>query len=205
MEANFDTTERDLVDCLTKLNNRRGVIESEMSSISEDLSSAAFLQVGLNNPLIDHDGFPLPGVDLHEVRTKRNRFAILSTDLKRVEDELHELLLKLHEYARSSGTIRRGDKKPLLPFGKISDIVSGSAADLCGLLVGDRIIRFGALQATNPDAVAMCYDSIPTVVQTTLGNCPIEIQVTRMGRENEEIVLFVNLVNGRLGCLIQKL
>ena len=204
MMANFDSTGQELLISLEGLNSRRSMIEEEMGDISRDLSSAAYLKVGINKSLIDHEGFPLPGVDLHDVRTKRNRFAMLCNDLKRIEEELHGLLLRLHENARSSGTILRGERKPLVPFGRISEIAPGSAADCGGLLVGDRIIRFAHLQTTKTEAVSVCYDSIPTVVQNTPDNCPIEIQVTRMGREEEAIVLSVNLINGRLGCLIQK-
>ena len=187
-------------DCDT----RRKAIEKELDDIAAELSSPVYLEVGLQKPLIDNNGFPIAGIDLHQVRSLRNRFAVLENDLKTVEVELLELLHALHENARLSGNIQRGERKSLVAFGKVSEVVEGSAADTAGLIVGDRIIRFGHLQTTTEEGAVACYDSIPSVVQSFPKDELLEIQVIRMGREQDEVVVLVDLKNGRLGCLIKK-
>lgn len=193
-----------LVLLIKDCDERRKAIEKEMEDMGSSLSSTAYLGVGLHKPLIDNDGFPLPGVDLHEVRGKRNRFAVLTNDLRVQEDQLAELLHTLHENARLAGSIQRGDRKSLLPFGKVTEVLAASPAEEAGLLVGDRIVRLGHLQTTTIEGSALCYDSIPTVVQNREKDQPLEIQVQRIGREEEEIILRVDLTSGRLGCLIKK-
>ena len=200
----IDVSAESIKSALRDCDARRKSIEAEMEEIQITLCSPAFLGVGIQKPLIDNDGFPISGLDLHEVRARRNRFALLATDLKDLEAQLAELLHRLHENARQSGTIEKGERRSLWPFGKVSEVVAGSAAEKAGLLVGDRIVRFGHLSATTEQGVETCYDSIPSVVQNFPIDQKLEIQVVRLGRDQDEIVLWVDLTASRLGCLIKK-
>jgi hypothetical protein len=195
----------DIRETLLDLDKQRNEFRAEMDDISSILSSSSFLQVGLKNPLVDDEGFPLAGLDIHDVRTKRNRFAILATDFAIIDERIHDLLQEMHENARKSGTITKGEMKPRLPFGRVTQVVQGSPADKAGLLVGDRIIKFGHLLTTTLAGVNACYDAIPFVAQSSSNTGPLEISVIRLGREDDAVVVLVQLENERLGCLISKI
>ena len=185
------------------LMERKQVIEDELDVVGNTLSSKMHANVGLNKSLVDSEGFPLPGIDHHEVRALRNKFAILNTDLKTVCDRIEECLHEIHATARLTGEVKPGDRRVLIPFGRVDVIITGSAADDSGMLVGDRITKFGPLSCFSEETVAHCFDSIPGVVRHLVPGEHIEVKVLRVGRLNEDIVLDLCLKESKIGCLIK--
>ncbi len=197
---NQTNTQRELV---TKLISDKAAIETEMDSIIESLNSEAFGRVGLRKSLIDEEGFPLAGIDLLQVRTYRSRFAILQTDLKDIVARIEKSIHEIHEQARATGSVSGGDRRSLVSFGRVDNIGPGSAAEDGGLLAGDKILRFGRLSCFNAESVKDCYDAIPAVLRDVGPNEFIEVQVSRLGRESEELIMRIYPNDGRIGCLIR--
>ena len=180
-------------------------IETEMGAIGDDLNSDAFAKIGLRRPLVDSEGFPLAGIDIHRVRELRNRFAVLETDLRSVTSEVEALLHEIHEHARSTGSVSSGERRSAIPFGRVHSVQPGSAAESAGILVGDKVIKFGHLSCYRTEDVHTCYDGIPTVMENHHVGESLHISIIRLGREGESLDFDLIPQNGRLGCLIKPL
>jgi 26S proteasome non-ATPase regulatory subunit 9 len=194
-------TTRNIVKTLM---DQKRALEVELDAIADTLSSESFSGVGLTKPLVDEEGFPLSGIDLVQVRSYRNRAAVIQTDLTAITLRIEELIHEIHREARESGSVSSGARVNLIPFGRVDMVVPGSAAESAGILVGDKIIKFGRLSCINVDGVQACFDSIPQVIQDLEVNKPMDIEVSRVGRKDERILIPVILSDdGRLGCLIR--
>lgn len=196
-------TSQTIKELVQELILERRKIEEELDSILDNLNSEAFGSIGLQKPLVDESGFPIAGIDLLQVRTYRNRFMVLQNDLKDLDKRIEESLHQIHEHARSSGSISTGDQRTLAPFGRVESVAPDSAAEVGGLLVGDKIVRFGRLSCFNVEGVKDCYDLIPTVLRDLEPGQSFEVKVVRLGRESEDISLRISPIGGRLGCLIK--
>jgi 26S proteasome non-ATPase regulatory subunit 9 len=188
-----------------ELRGRIDTIEAEMDRIGSDLNSDAFSRIGLRQPLVDQEGFPLAGIDIHRVRELRNRFHVLETDLRASTTEIEALLHEIHEHARSTGSVTSGPPRSAIPFGRVHTVQSGSPAESAGILVGDKVVKFGHLSCYRAEDVNICYDGIPTVMENLQVGASVRVSVFRLGRENE--VLDYDLIpqTGRIGCLIKPL
>jgi hypothetical protein len=183
---------------------RKDVIETEMDDILETLQSEAFQKLGLDSPLVDEEAFPLSGVDLHEVRMLRNRFALLQTDLRSVVCDIERHLHGIHDSARKSGTVAVGDKSTRLAFGLVDTVRSGSAADTAGLQMGDEVLRFGPLSCFSDSGVSRCFDSIPDAVSRLGPNESIPVEVRRIvAGVTSNMIFNITPKEGRIGCLIK--
>eukprot|EP00177_Eucheuma_denticulatum_P004379 GFKZ01007951.1.p1 GENE.GFKZ01007951.1~~GFKZ01007951.1.p1 ORF type:complete len:266 (+),score=32.44 GFKZ01007951.1:156-953(+) len=69
---------------------KRDALEAEMDSIIELLHSNN--GPGLTGNLIDAEGFPRSDIDIHAIRTQRQRFARLKTDHKLLSEEIEKNL-----------------------------------------------------------------------------------------------------------------
>lgn len=73
-----------------ELSGKREEIEVEISAIVSDLEAPG--GPGVSGNLVDAEGFPRADIDIHAVRSKRHRLAVLKTDLKTVTKQLEEAL-----------------------------------------------------------------------------------------------------------------
>jgi 26S proteasome non-ATPase regulatory subunit 9 len=178
-------------------------IEREMDSIAAELNSETFSCIGLRKLLTDAEGFPLSGIDIHQARTLRNRFATLSTDLDSINKEIETVIHAIHENARETGNVHSGIKACALPFGLVSDVTPGSPADEAGLLLGDKVVRFGVLSTIRVSGVQNAYDGIPGVIAALREAEELQVGVLRLGRGNDVISVNLRPRNGRVGCLIK--
>ena len=176
--------------------NSKSEVESELDSIADTLNSEAFSNIGLQKPLTDEEGFP-------QVRQLRNRFAILTTDhadlLRKIEESIH----MIHEHARNTGSVTSGERSALLPFGRVETVAPDSAAEAAGILVGDKVVKFGSLSCVTEAGMKQCYESIPSTLHAIRFDSSLEVRVIRIGRANEVIELNVTPRDGRIGCLIR--
>ena len=71
---------------LKELYATREEMEKEMAEIAQRLTEPGM--PGLRGALVDREGFPIPGVDLYQVRGDRGRYATLRNDHSEVTKEL---------------------------------------------------------------------------------------------------------------------
>ena len=79
---------------LKELYATREEMEKEMAEIAQRLTEPGM--PGLRGALVDREGFPIPGVDLYQVRGDRGRYATLRNDHAEVTKELEKRLAELH-------------------------------------------------------------------------------------------------------------
>ena len=88
-------------DRIKALYASREAMEHEMASIAQRLSGPGM--PGLKGPLVDREGFPIPGVDLYAVRGDRGRYAVLRNDHAAVTNQMQRAMTDLHA---SAGALR---------------------------------------------------------------------------------------------------
>ena len=157
----------------------KDVIEAEIQAISEYLAGQG--APGLHGGLIDREGFPRADIDVHAVRTKRQRLACLNTD--------HEAVMKIIEaglaqHMAGSGpaeTSNRGggggsvvghqpvevQEAAAKPIATISEVTEGSPAALAGFRVDDSVVSFGSAvyPASLQDIAGIVRSSVGATVQ----------------------------------------
>ncbi|KAK9323021.1 hypothetical protein V1517DRAFT_321635 [Lipomyces orientalis] len=199
---------------LSVLAQERRDLEEELSALISVLESH---NVDMSTPLITPDGFPRSDIDVAQVRITRTRIIRLRNDLKavmsRIETTLYEhhasLKAKGSESANGNSVASSSKPKPNgIAFAVINTVVQHSPAYEAGLISGDKIVKFGSIDAGNHQRLAR----LATVVQEN-ENMPIEITVIREIDEAQARAE-VNLVltprqgwggRGLLGCHISPL
>ncbi|EER09698.1 26S proteasome non-ATPase regulatory subunit, putative [Perkinsus marinus ATCC 50983] len=206
---------------------RKDAIEKEIDQIWAVFnSSSAYQQVGRNGSLLDSEGFPRGDIDHYLITSSRQRLTRLENDLKEVMNSLEKGLESLHQIARDTGTITKGERSNNTsngvsssrrhinvpndgvimtsdhPFACVSEVAPGSPAAEAGLLDGDRIVDFGG---------AKRLGDLPSRVQTAASSDSslfVEIQrPTLDGFRIVKVELRPREWSGRglLGCLVTPL
>uniref|UniRef100_A0A8D0H6K0 26S proteasome non-ATPase regulatory subunit 9 n=1 Tax=Sphenodon punctatus TaxID=8508 RepID=A0A8D0H6K0_SPHPU len=163
--------------------------------------------VGMNEPLVDVEGYPRADVDIYQVRTARHNIICLQNDHKalmhQVEEALHQLHAREKEKqvkdeaeAQAEAVNRNQSLSP--PFARVNAITPDSPASLSGLQVDDEIVAFGSVNTHNFQSM----QNIATVVQHSEGK-PLSVTVIRRG---EKLHLGLTpkrwMGKGLLGCNI---
>ncbi|XP_004611094.2 26S proteasome non-ATPase regulatory subunit 9 [Sorex araneus] len=151
--------------------------------------------VGMNEPLVDCEGYPRADVDLYQVRTARHNIVCLQNDhqavMKQVEEALHQLhardkekqardLAEARQEAESASLAQGPGPHALQAFAKVGSISAGSPASKAGLQVGDEIVEFGSVNTQNFQSL----QNIGTVVQHSEGR-PLNVTVLRGGQRHQ--------------------
>lgn len=162
---NMDGPSRDRV---MKLIQDKDRIESE---IREQTAVLETNHVGMNDPLVDAEGFPRNDIDVYKVRHARHRIICLQNDhkslMKSIERglaEVHRDLLGSNGEGRSvnaattsnghtNGT-NSGDSMQHVvedeqAFAIVGFVTDGSPADVAGLQQHDEILQFGSVNHQN--------------------------------------------------------
>lgn len=202
-------------DRLNRLIAQREALELEADAIASELNSPGpngEPPAGIKSPLVDNEGFPRADIDLFNIRSKRQRLAIINTDHKslmsEIELSLQEVLTISSTVASSSSmTVEGGETAtttataPITVSSKaiaiIDEILDGSPASTAGMMDGDELLKFGAVVTGNtPDAL----NAIPSVVRDNV-NQRINITVRRKGAL-VAVMLVPKTWSGRglLGC-----
>ncbi|CAG2100488.1 unnamed protein product [Medioppia subpectinata] len=82
---------------LLDLNTQRNKMENEIKEWQSILDSQ---NVGLNEPLVDAQGFPRNDIDIHQIRIARNKIICLNNDYKNLMKQIEEKLFAFHELAK---------------------------------------------------------------------------------------------------------
>lgn len=143
--------------------------------------------VGMNEPLVDAEGFPRADVDIYQVRTARHNIICLQNDHKvlmlQVEKALHQLHAREKEKrakdeAEAQAEAMNQDQSLPQPFARVNAVTPGSPASISGLQVDDEIIAFGSVDTHNFQSL----QNIATVVQHSEGK-PLSVTVIRNGKK----------------------
>jgi len=208
-------------DRIKALYASREAMEHEMASIAQRLSGPGM--PGLKGPLVDREGFPIPGVDLYAVRGDRGRYAVLRNDHAAVTDQIQRAMTDLHA---SAGALRGAASAPARPaesadravgssrddpsgasaapppnakpFAIIDEVTDGSPAHEAGLVVGDQVIFFAGVDARTGSG-----DPLPRVAAALAANenRPVSALVLRRGAKTEVSVTPKRWAGrGLLGC-----
>ncbi|OAQ34007.1 hypothetical protein K457DRAFT_192842 [Linnemannia elongata AG-77] len=191
------------------LMKQKDELEAEIRLQQDDLQSQ---KVGMNDQLVDSNGFPRSDIDLVVVRTARSNIIRLKNDMKALMQQIEEALHAEQELAgaasvesSSAGSATVTDEaaaeRSLPPFARVNAVAPDSPAREAGLVQGDRIVVFGTVNANTSN-------TLPTLsahVQSR-ENKPIVVKVQR--GESTELVSLILVPKqgwggrGLLGCHI---
>nr|QSC88214.1 26S proteasome regulatory particle assembly chaperone 2 [Nilaparvata lugens] len=167
-------------------------IEKDIRSFNEILQQNG---VGMDDPLVDAEGYPRNDIDVYQVRLARNKIICLNNDLKDMIETIERGISKWHkEEADKALSPARVNYTPFLRVGSVSP---GSPADIDGLRAGDLLLEIGTVNGTNYSTMA----DVGRVVEHSIEKA-LEVRVLRHGRS-------VNLLlvpkpwsgQGNLGCV----
>ncbi|XP_023372629.1 26S proteasome non-ATPase regulatory subunit 9 isoform X2 [Otolemur garnettii] len=198
------------VSDVQELMRRKDEIEAQIQANYEVLDSQK--GIGMNEPLVDSEGYPRSDVDLYQVRTARHNIICLQNDhkevMKQVEEALHQLhahdkekqardMAEAEEEAMSHKPGHSMSHRPSQAFAKVNSISPGSPASTAGLQVDDEITEFGSVNVQNFHSLS----NISTVVQHSEGG--LNVVVMRRG-EKHQLRLVPTRWSGKglLGCNI---
>ncbi|EFA06519.1 26S proteasome non-ATPase regulatory subunit 9 [Tribolium castaneum] len=189
------------------LMKQKDKIEDEIKQLTEILTVNG---VGMSDPLVDAEDFPLNSVDVYQVRHARQRIICLQNDHKNIMKQIEN---GLQGYYSSSGSNQsnglqdiemRSDHNSVThetPFAKVTMVSPNSPAEMAGLHADDFIVEFGSINSSNFKNLS----DVATVVQHSEDN-QIPVKVKR-GQRIVPTVLVPKKWQGRglLGCNIDVL
>ncbi|KAI9016290.1 putative 26S proteasome non-ATPase regulatory subunit Nas2 [Phycomyces nitens] len=206
-----------LISEAQELMKQKDNLEKELEDLEEGLR---FQGVGMDQPLIDSSGFPRSDVDVAAARVSRNQIHRLRNDYKALMTEIENTLHAIHEAKRQQDAVASVESTEtpsvilvdtpqvsiepettmsLEPFAVVNAVAPDSPAYSAGLRRGDKIVKFGSVNAENHNRL----QALNELVQQSLG-LPIAVTVRR-----EDDQLELTLVprqgwggRGSLGCHI---
>lgn len=200
---------------LAQLTKRKLDIEAAINAQNAILNANA---VGMDEPLVDNEGYPRSDIDVYKVRHARHRIICLLNDHKAVMKDIERSLHAYHAQVSRNGAAAtvnghashatettdcqlrgaHGSASPPLPFAVVGNVENGSPAQEAGLSAGDKIVNFGSVNAGNFTDVT----AIAGVVQHSVGK-PVSVLVKR-NTEMLPLLLTPKQWHGRglLGCTI---
>ncbi|XP_034284670.1 26S proteasome non-ATPase regulatory subunit 9 [Pantherophis guttatus] len=191
------------VSDVQELLKKKDEIEAQIKAYYEVLQDQK--GVGMNEPLVDGDGYPRADVDIYQVRTARHNIICLQNDhkalMQQVEQGLHQLHAREKEKRdRDEAEARAEAQSQALPqpFARVNTVSPGSPASFSGLQAGDEIAEFGSVNSQNFQSL----QNIATVVQHSEDK-PLRVTVIRRG-EKVHLGLTPKRWSGKglLGCNI---
>ncbi|CAH3944339.1 unnamed protein product [Pieris brassicae] len=213
---NMDGPARDRV---LKLMQEKDRIESEIRDQTAILETS---NVGMNDPLVDNQGYPRNDIDVYKVRHARHRIICLQNDHKELMKQIERGLTEVH--SGYVGPVMQGASSRTAPsyingtsnghntqftngddtsqsFATVGFVQEGSPADIAGLCENDEILQFGSINHNNFSDVTQLHQ----IVSHSVGQ-RIQLKVRR-----DQIVQSITVVPrpwaqpGLLGCQIRRL
>ncbi|XP_020019277.1 26S proteasome non-ATPase regulatory subunit 9 isoform X1 [Castor canadensis] len=209
--GSFSESRAATVSDIQELMRRKEEIEAQIKANFDVLEGQK--GVGMNEPLVDCEGYPRADVDLYQVRTARHNIICLQNDhkavMKQVEEALHQLhardkekqardMAEAHKEAMSHRLGQSENHRPPQAFAKVNSISPGSPASIAGLQVDDEIVEFGSVNTQNFQSL----NNISSVVQHSDGK-PLNVTVLRRGEKHQLRLVPTRWAGkGLLGCNI---
>lgn len=190
---------KDVLDLMKE----KDAIENKIRDLTSILTRNG---VGMNDPLVDSEGFPLNTIDVYQVRNARHQIICLQNDhknvMKRIENGLQSYYGSTPGSNNSQANLMVVDQREVsahkVPFAKVTLVSENSPAEYAGVHVGDEIVEFGSVNANNFKNIT----DIATVVQHSEGT-RVDVRLKRAER-----FLTLHLIpkkwggKGFLGCNI---
>ncbi|XP_033322467.2 26S proteasome non-ATPase regulatory subunit 9 [Megalopta genalis] len=175
-------------------------IEAEIKALKEILDSN---HVGMDESLVDSEGYPRQDIDVYQVRHARHKIICSRNDhktlMKKIEEGLHKIHALAGNRADSSEPVEENDVEQavqLEPFLRVNLVSPDSPAEIAGIEVDDLILEFGSIDYRNFKSLR----DIGALVQNSRYK-NISIKIKRVSN-----ILVLNLIprpwagNGLLGC-----
>uniref|UniRef100_A0A182KET2 26S proteasome non-ATPase regulatory subunit 9 n=1 Tax=Anopheles christyi TaxID=43041 RepID=A0A182KET2_9DIPT len=170
-------------------------------------------RIGMNEPLVDGDGYPLSNVDVVSVRKARHAIICLQNDRKQIMQQIEKGISQVFELNQSKQQQHQEDQQrresmevdadgavntSLEPFAVVENVVSGQLAERMGIVVGDQILRVGTVTAHNFKTM----NQVQTVIANTQGrNLHL---VVRKATTGQQATIEVDMKSGgRLGVFMK--
>ncbi|KAI9285997.1 hypothetical protein BC943DRAFT_322292 [Umbelopsis sp. AD052] len=175
---------------------KKDSIEAEIRELQANLQTQG---VGMDQPLVDREGYPRNDIDVVAVRTARRTIIELTNDHKQLMKEIEQAILGLHQNTKSAprtsnATTQPTTSQPSEPFARVNAVAPDSPAKEAGLIKDDLIIRFGSVHAGNHRMLQALNDVVSQGVR-------VEVVVKR-NDETMTLSLLPKRVGSRytLGC-----
>lgn len=132
--------------------------------------------VGMEDALVDAEGYPLAHINVYEVRHARRDIIMMQNDYKQL---MKQIEVGLGQYYHTRTNIPPSHFNPVeetpetinnLPFAKVTTVYDFSPALEAGLLVGDLILKFGSVNCDN-------FKDISSIVNVVKHSVEQEISV----------------------------
>ncbi|ORY07970.1 hypothetical protein K493DRAFT_403534 [Basidiobolus meristosporus CBS 931.73] len=141
-KAIYDSTQEKLRIAIRE----KELLEEEIQELEKVLIRD---NVGMEDSLIDSQGFPRADIDVYAVRSARAKIIALGNDLRQVMSRIENLLHELHSQKKPETKAAVNFNGNEGAFAIVNAIAPDSPAQLAGLEKGDKIIRFGDITNAN--------------------------------------------------------
>ncbi|KAJ2769835.1 putative 26S proteasome regulatory subunit [Coemansia nantahalensis] len=151
---------------------QKSALESEIQRLDLDLRGHG---VDRTEPLVDAGGFPRSDIDILAVRQIRQALNCKQNDLRALMDEVAAQLVSLHQSTKADAQPEHGPATRLQPFARVSIVTPNSPASEAGLVAGDKVVRYGSVDASN-------HDNLKALSAETINNInkPMSVTVQRV-------------------------
>eukprot|EP00547_Thalassionema_nitzschioides_P007234 CAMPEP_0194220900 /NCGR_PEP_ID=MMETSP0156-20130528/29488_1 /TAXON_ID=33649 /ORGANISM="Thalassionema nitzschioides, Strain L26-B" /LENGTH=304 /DNA_ID=CAMNT_0038951129 /DNA_START=40 /DNA_END=954 /DNA_ORIENTATION=- len=100
------STTKSSKDAALALDKKRQSLEIEAEAILLELKSEEHGKVGMDQPLVDAEGYPRGDIDVYRVRTLRSRWNQIQTDHKEIMEQIESQLLKPTNFTTVSPLVK---------------------------------------------------------------------------------------------------
>uniref|UniRef100_A0A182X814 26S proteasome non-ATPase regulatory subunit 9 n=1 Tax=Anopheles quadriannulatus TaxID=34691 RepID=A0A182X814_ANOQN len=154
-------------EAVLSLMERKKELEAQIEQQGLILSAN---RIGMHEPLVDGEGYPLSNVDVLSVRKARHTIICLQNDRKKIMQQIEKGIAQVFEAEQSAPANGQqqqqhhhqnlpnepmevdGDRTASSapePFAVVESVVPGQLADRMGIAVGDQIVQVGTVTARN--------------------------------------------------------
>ncbi|XP_077281482.1 26S proteasome non-ATPase regulatory subunit 9 [Temnothorax americanus] len=140
-------------DHVLRLMKEKDEIESDLRALKEVLDSN---HIGMDEPLVDSEGYPRQDINVYQVRHTRHKIICLRNDHKDAMKKIEEGLHRVHALGGASKAEESiadipdsRETEGLEPFLRVNLVSPGSPAETAGIRVEDLILEFGSVHCRN--------------------------------------------------------